>query len=273
MAGRIQLKKFSMKRIPDDRTVLMLGSRGAGKSFLIKDLMWTHRDIPLVIVASATEECNRTYHGFVPRPFIHYAYSQEMMRNLIKRQKRSIRHLRREQKAYEEGRGPKPTLDPRVLLILDDVLYDKSWLNHPEIRELYFNGRHLKIMSVVTSQTVLGLTPQLRSNVDFVFVLKEKKFNNRRKLYDHYCSVFPNFDTFSKAMDATTNNFECLVIDNMSPSNDLEDCVAWYKAESHGNFRMCPSFLWDHEESSSSDEEPSSGGGGYTGTVAVTKRR
>ena len=265
-----------MRRIPDDRTVLMLGSRGAGKSFLIKELMYTHRDIPLVIVASATEECNRCYHGYIPRPFIHYAYSQEMMRNLIARQKRSIKHLRREQKAFEEGRGPKPTLDPRVMLILDDVLYDKSWLNSQEIRELYFNGRHLKILSVVTSQTVLGLTPQLRSNVDFVFILKERKYNNRRKLYDHYASVFPTFDVFNRAMDAATNNFECLVIDNMSTSNSIEDCVAWYKAPLRPKFRMCPDFLWNNEESDSdsdSDTGTTRGGGFAKGVISVTKRK
>ena len=37
----------------------------------------------------------------------------------------------------------------------------------------------------------------------------------------------------------TTNDYGCLVIDNTSTSEKIEDRVFWYKAEIHENFRMC----------------------------------
>jgi hypothetical protein len=42
----------------------------------------------------------------------------------------------------------------------------------------------------------------------------------------------------------TTENYECMVIDNKTQSNKLEDQVFWYKA-SEANFRMCSPDLWE----------------------------
>ena len=43
---KLQLKKFNMKMIKDDQVVVMIGARNTGKSFLTKDLLYTHHDIP-----------------------------------------------------------------------------------------------------------------------------------------------------------------------------------------------------------------------------------
>ena len=45
-------------------------------------------------------------------------------------------------------------------------------------------------------------------------------------------------------MDQTTENYECLVIHNGSKSNKLEECVFWYKADSHPDFKLGPKELW-----------------------------
>jgi hypothetical protein len=47
-------------------------------------------------------------------------------------------------------------------------------------------------------------------------------------------------------MDQCTENFECLVIDNTSRSNKLEDQVFWYKAADHPPFRLCDQSLWSN---------------------------
>ena len=43
----IQLKKFDMKSIKDDKVVVLIGKRDTGKSFLVKDLLYYHQDIPI----------------------------------------------------------------------------------------------------------------------------------------------------------------------------------------------------------------------------------
>jgi len=56
--------------------------------------------------------------------------------------------------------------------------------------------------------------------------------------------MFPSFEVFNQVMTQTTENYECLVIDNKSQSNKLEDQVFWYKAKDT-NFRMCSQDLWE----------------------------
>ena len=56
-------------------------------------------------------------------------------------------------------------------------------------------------------------------------------------------------------MDQCTENFECLVIDNNSKSNQLQDQIFWYKAESHGSFKLGAKELWEASKDLESEDE------------------
>ena len=49
---------------------------------------------------------------------------------------------------------------------------------------------------------------------------------------------------FCKVMDACTENYECLVLDNTVKSNKITDCVFWYKATVRKGFRVGSPDLW-----------------------------
>ena len=98
---------------------------------------------------------------------------------------------------------------------------------------------------IISMQYPLGIPPNLRTNIDFIFILRENIVANRKRIYDNYAGMFPTFEVFCQVMDQCTENFECLVIDNTTKSNKLEDTVFWYKAETHGNFRICLQQYWD----------------------------
>ena len=145
-----------------------------------------------------------------------------------------------------------PKMDPRAFLILDDCLYDQSWIKDKNIRSLFMNGRHFKILFLITMQYALGIPPNLRTNIDYVFILRENYVSNRKRLYEHYAGMFPNFEMFCQVMDQCTENYECLVIHNNAKSNKLTDQVFWYKADAHDDFRLCSH---DHWQYSASNEE------------------
>ena len=52
MSANLQLKKFDMKQIADDKVVVLIGKRETGKSFLVRDLLYYHQDIPIGTVIS-----------------------------------------------------------------------------------------------------------------------------------------------------------------------------------------------------------------------------
>ena len=63
-------------------------------------------------------------------------------------------------------------------------------------------------------------------------------------MYKSFFGIFPSFDMFCKVMDACTENYECLVLDNTVKSNKIQDCVFWYKATVRKNFRVGGPDLW-----------------------------
>ena len=237
----LELKKFNMNMISNDKVVVLIGKRETGKSFLVKDLLFYHKDMPVGTVISGTEGANAFYSKIMPSIFIHGEYRPEIIANVLKRQKKVITTINKEVEEIGDS-----TIDPRAYLILDDCLYDKSWVNNKDIRSLFMNGRHYKIMFLITMQYALGIPPNLRTNIDFVFLLRENYMSNRKRLYEQYAGMFPSFDVFCQVMDQCTEDFECLVINNNAKSNKLEDQVFWYKAEPHDDFQLGASEFWQY---------------------------
>ena len=256
----LELKKFDMKKItfkPNENqgpVIVLIGRRDTGKSFLVRDLLYYHQDIPIGTVISGTEAGNGFYGKMVPKLFIHDEYNSAIIENILKRQKMVVRQLKKETEAY--GRS---TIDPRTFVILDDCLYDNTWARDKLMRLLFMNGRHWKLMLVITMQYPLGVPPNLRTNIDFVFILRENYVSNRKRLYEHYAGMFPSYDIFAQVMDACTENYECLVIHNNAKSNKLEDQVFWYKADPHDDFQIGAAEFWQHHSNNFNDKYDSDG--------------
>ena len=67
--AEIQLRKFNMNEITHDKVVVLIGKRDTGKSFLCKDLLFHHQNIPVGQVISGTEAANSFYSEIVPPIF------------------------------------------------------------------------------------------------------------------------------------------------------------------------------------------------------------
>ena len=110
------------------------------------------------------------------------------------------------------------------------------------------NGRHYHILFILTMQYALGIPPNLRTNIDYVFILRENYVSNRKRLYEHYAGMFPTFEIFCQVMDQCTENYECVVINNNAKSNQLVDQVFWYKANPHEDFKIGAKAFWDYSD-------------------------
>ena len=255
----LELKKFEMRHISfksDENkgpVVVLIGRRDTGKSYLVRDLLFYHQDIPIGTVISGTEAGNGFYSSHVPKLFIHDEYNTAIIENILKRQKQVMKEVQNDIKKYK-----KCNIDPRAFVILDDCLYDATWTKDKIMRLLFMNGRHWKVMLIITMQYPLGIPPNLRTNIDYVFILREPYIANRRRIWENYAGMFPTFESFCQVMDQCTENFECLVINNNSKSNKLQDQIFWYKAEHHADFKLGSKQFWDLSKDLNSDDEEES---------------
>jgi hypothetical protein len=249
----IELRKFDINDIKDDKVVVLIGKRETGKSFLCKDILYNHSNIPVGQVISGTEAANEFYSKMVPKLFIHEEYQPAIIQNILKRQRMMLDKWKANN-----------TIDPRAFLVLDDCLYDNSWTKDKNVRSLFMNGRHFKILFMITMQYALGIPPNLRTNIDYIFILRENYVSNRKRLYEHYAGMFPNFEMFCQVMDQCTENYECLVVHNNAKSNKLQDQVFWYKAEPHDDVKLGSRQFWEFGEREKNNEQV----GGHDGQTS-----
>ena len=206
------MRKFDLSTINDDSVVAVFGKCGTGKTFLVKDLLYQNRDTPFRTVITQHETL---YDDFITNRSIHKEeYTPSAIEKFVKRQRSMM--------------DKHQTADPRALLVLEDCIFDNSWTKDTNLRHLF--GHHLSVMLIITMQYPLRFPPPLQVNVDYLFVFQTSSSINMR-LYKDFGRMFPSFDAFCEVINQCTDDFGCLVIDNNSKSDLLEDQIFWYKAE------------------------------------------
>lgn len=219
-----------------NKIIVVLGPRDSGKSFFIKHLMKLLGKIPIAKIINGTEESTHHYANFNPDIFIEDEYNEEVLEKFIKRQKELYSKIAND-KRYKG-------IDPRALLLLDDCLYDDSWTKSKLMRLIFMNGRWWGITFIVAMQTPLGIPPQLRGNIDYVFICKHPNPIDREKIFKNYVSGFKNRKEFEKVHDVCTDNYNVLVIKKTAQSSKLQDIVFHYKAQPEFNFKFGSPTIW-----------------------------
>lgn len=231
---QLQIKRFDITCMAPDATICCIGKRRLGKSELVRDIMFHYKEIPRGVVFSGTEHCSPFFRNFIPDMYIFKEYDPVILENIFRKQDEIIKR--------DLGKNSKNNM----FIIMDDMLADASnWKKDRQIRELLMNGRHYNVFYILTMQFPLGIPPDLRTNIDYVFIFKENILNNRRRIWENFAGVIPKFQTFQKIMDSCTEDYECLVINNNSKSNRLEDCIFFYKADIDSpNFQCGNKSFW-----------------------------
>lgn len=237
-----------MRGVTDDAVVVFIGKRRTGKSWLLRDLLFYHQDFPVGTVISPTEEVNKFFSDMIPPLFIYSEFDTALVAKILERQRNIIQKIDTKDPQYAD-------IDPRAFIIFDDCLYDNQWSKDKWVRYVFMNGRHMKLMFLITMQYAMGIPPNLRTNIDYTFICREPNFANRDKLYKQYCGMFPTFDVFNQVMEQCTENFECLVVNNVTKSNKIEDQVFWYKASNHEghSIRIGADILWKMQDTHYTD--------------------
>lgn len=199
-----------------------------GKSSLIQDIMLYKSHIcPVIQVFSGTEDSNHFYSEKCPPLCVYNKYDESAIENFVKRQKIARKYLE----------------NPWAMQIIDDCTDDPKSLAKPIIQAYYKNGRHWKMIHILSLQYCLDIKPAIRSNIDYTFILRETNLKNRVRLHENYAGCIDNFQDFCDIMDQITEDYTALVINNRVQSNKIEDCIFWYKANPH---KIPPNWRFGH---------------------------
>lgn len=228
--NKFQINEFDLNSMVPNPSILIIGKKGSGKSYLVRNLLnhfHNEQHIPGGVVISPSELMSSFYKDFFPDLYIHHNLDDTILKKILARQSIMID---RSNKAKSNGLE----LDPRAVLIMDDCLSQKkSWASNVNIQEIVMNGRHHHLQYIVTMQTPLGITPDMRLNFDYIFLLQNDLPCNRKILWDNYGGMFPTLASFEKVFSTCTENYSTMVIDNRKPSDNIYDKAFWFKASEH----------------------------------------
>lgn len=227
--SELALKQWDPMDMVECWNMALFGSRNTGKSTLIRDIIYRlhQKGYPRIVVFSGTEEANAGYANIVDPAVVHNGLDLEEFRALYETQKRIVSSWR---EAYQRCPDEVKDIDVRLVIVLDDLMYRRHLTRSELFGEIACNGRHYKICMVVSSQYVYSLDIVVRSNLDYVVVLKESIPKNMAKLHECFFGMFRKKDDFYRVLGACTENYECLVLDKTRPTNDIQAVVHWYKA-------------------------------------------
>ena len=225
--------------ILDGNHRFLLGSfdvvRNTGKTTLITSILYEKKHIfPVGMVISGTEDSNGFYRKIFPSSFVYNRYDEDKITSFIRRQKIAKTHLE----------------NPWGVILLDDCTDDPSLFRKPLQASMYKNGRHWKMLYILSLQYCMDVRPAIRTNIDGTFILREPNLKNRRALYENYAGIIPDFFLFCELLDFLTNDYTALYIHNSSTSNNWQDCIFYYKASKvPENFKFGSPEFWEFHNS------------------------
>lgn len=188
-------------------------THNTGKSNMIKSILYEKSEIfPVGQFFSGTEDSNGFYQEFIPNILIFNKLEPTAYVNFVKRQKIARRYL----------------TVPWGVCLWDDVTENPKIFNTPMVQGTYKNGRHWKMLHILSLQYCLDVKPVIRTNIDGTFILRETNKKNRKTLWENYSSAIPDFSDFCSIMDQVTEDYRALYIHNRVQSNRFEDCVFYY---------------------------------------------
>jgi hypothetical protein len=238
MGKKLKLHKFDPSATNSDGRLKLLGyficingARGRGKTKVSLDLMSHMQEhIDIAIAVSETGAMTGILKGIIPESLQHSSITPDALDAIMDMQEAD----------YMAGRCK------NMLLFLDDMAFDSTLIKSNAFKRLAFNGRHRNITVIFTLQYCMELPPRIRSNIDLVITMNEMKHSNKKNLHEHYFGVV-TYEEFELIMNMATKGFCCLVLDNRSRADKLEELLFWYEAdlERCRTVRLCNQLYWD----------------------------
>jgi hypothetical protein len=217
--------------------MLLISQKEIERSTLILDYLYHNQDFPLGLIVSLSDQ----YQSYLPSIFLHDQYTPEILTQLIKRQ---------HDVCYRSS-----TLDPRIFIVLDNCFNEAGqWMENNEIRTLFCNGQCMCV-TVLLAMAHCRINPAIRGNLSYVFLCQESELKKQEQMFRYYGGIFPSFEMFKGALNQCAQNHGCMVIDNRSSSDRIEDQVFWYRPKIKETFKMCYPIFWNHPESLFTDED------------------
>lgn len=240
------MPEFDPTTMPSDAACVVLGKRRTGKSHLVRDIISKIYDrYPTVIVSTGTR-FNGFWQEIMPEEYVHEGFDEDLIRRIMAEQEKKINERRRhvENKQQEEDASEDTfTYGERdhanandikkninLLYILDDVASEEHLHSSLALGAMFTKGRHYNISVWLLSQYVYAMSPAIRGNVDYAFIMHQSQRRSKEAIADEFMSQIPRRRDAAALMSKATPGYQCLVINNAKNTDELMETLSTYTA-------------------------------------------
>lgn len=198
-----------------NQIILLVGKRRTGKSWWVRDYLYTYRHyFPYGFIFTKTK-LNGWYQKFFPNALIFTDYDEELVERLIKLQ---------EKRMTMEG------INPNVFMLFDDFAAENTRYLHTFI-QLAVYGRHWGITTIFTTQRMFLSGTTIRNNADKIVIFYTPELKTIKSVSEEWGGEWVSDDDFQIFMAKHTRDNGCIVIDNKTTEDRGADRVYVYKAQ------------------------------------------
>ncbi len=213
----LDLTGFDYSKIGPNALVSICGKRDSGKSTFarFKAQMSEHAKTGSIIAIIGSEGVKRNWAEVIHPMYIRDP-SLELLRHIKKQQNDLIAKYIKKNKPF-----PK---ELHLTVILDDVGSLSWFMRSQELKELSSAGRWWECDVVMCLQYLKMIPPEVRENIDYIFLLSTGNTSTMKILVDEYVSC-ATVKLLSEIITAVTENFGVLAISNCKNNRTIQDTL------------------------------------------------
>jgi hypothetical protein len=205
-----------------------VGPPASGKSTLLENLVYYRKHLyPVARVFIPTEENYVRWCAIAHPLFVSNYYIEEEEEKHVARQRTCI---------LQNGEKYPGNF---AVNIIDDAGDDPKIYRTKIMRGLFKLGsQHWAQLLLVGTQYAIDLPADIRKSVSYVAIGREPEEIERKKLYENFGGVAGSYARFCDLMDQITGDYTFLIFKKRSQSNNLEDCVFYFRTKKLGNWKL-----------------------------------
>lgn len=209
------IREFELEKIPLSCSFIVIGAPKSGKGTFMENLMYFNKHrVPVARTFTGAGTQFERFKKITHPLYASYGYKEEEEKMAILRQK---------QCALEGNHN-------NSINIVDDAGDDPRVFKGKTFLGLFKIGtQHWDQIFIVANQYAIDFLPPIRKAVSYVVLFREVNPIELKKLYDNFGGICGSYEVFEKFMLQLTGDYTCMIIKKDSQTNDLEECIFWYR--------------------------------------------
>ncbi len=232
--------------IEPEKLVVLYGKRGTGKTFAARHILYSARKyIPMGFVITNTP-FNGYWQQYFPSKAIWSPFDPAKLMHFLDERGKYINEWRRDPVR-------KKNENPYCAVVLEDCISSNN-LHHAEaVRILAANGRHYKLLIIITTQYSKGIGPLVRANLDYGGIFFQDTEYNKESLADDYFNGAFSLYRKRDIIQWMDSQIQCeektglrnvMMVDNMRQTMELSKRVFRYNFSDPGDFHFGSDEFW-----------------------------